>query len=286
MSPEFVYAIYVLIAEIYLMMRQKTKHEITIREVKDYINTTSSQYLLKNLSAYESRTIMLNGDKSAAELWLKNYYINDNSFCEFYKIYRNFTTVRAYILLNQMNKAIDALNQLKTLSNHYDRLLDWAEAEILLTIIHWVSGNKKEAQNLLLEVLNRLQPYGFIRLIANEGSSLVPILSSLLKKIKKEPSRSEHFYNYINKVYIATYEQSKYFKGLTYNKENIMVKLSPQQKYILELLANGHKNAEIVELTGLSLNTIRTHTKITYRKLEVNNVLDAIVKARELGIIK
>lgn len=286
MSPEFVYAIYVLLAEIYLMLKQKIKYEVTMKEVKDYISSTSSQYLLKNLSAYESRNAMLNGDKLAADLWLKNYYVNDNSFNEFYKIYRSFTTVRAYILLNQMNKAIDALNQLKILSSHYDRLLDWAEAEILLTIIHWVSGNKKEAQNLLLEVLNRLQPYGFIRLIANEGSSLVPLLSSLLKKIKKEPSSSEHFYNYVNKVYIATYEQSKYFKGLTYNKENIMVKLSPQQKYILELLANGHKNAQIVELTGLSLNTIRTHTKITYRKLEVNNVLDAIVKARELGIIK
>jgi LuxR family maltose regulon positive regulatory protein len=54
----------------------------------------------------------------------------------------------------------------------------------------------------------------------------------------------------------------------------------------LELLAQGYKNAEIVAITGLSLNTIRTHTKIVYQKLEVNNAMDAIVRAKQLGMIE
>ena len=55
---------------------------------------------------------------------------------------------------------------------------------------------------------------------------------------------------------------------------------------VLELLAKGYKFVEIVEETGLSLNTIRTHTKKAYQKLDVNNSSDAIIRAKHLGIIK
>jgi len=50
-------------------------------------------------------------------------------------------------------------------------------------------------------------------------------------------------------------------------------------------LAKGYKNAEIVEMTGLSINTVRSHTKVAYQKLEVNNVYDAVLRARELELI-
>ncbi|MBC7958651.1 MAG: response regulator transcription factor [Vallitaleaceae bacterium] len=77
-----------------------------------------------------------------------------------------------------------------------------------------------------------------------------------------------------------------HFKGLIHNVDLEKISLSPQQKNVLELLAKGYKNAEITELTGLSLNTIRTHTKLAYKKLDVNNVMDAILQAKQLGILE
>lgn len=286
MSPEFVYAIYVLTAEIYLLLNQREKHETATKEVKAYITLHSCEYLLKNLSAYEARTLIMNGDKTAAEKWLKNYFVNDSSFGEFYKIYRNFTSARAYILLEQRDKAFSSLNKLKSLAESYDRLLDTAEADVLLAIVEWVSGKKKEAQNRLQNVLLSMHQYGFIRVVANEGKAVLPILSSIIKKIEKDNNQFHGLYKFAKKVYFAAYDQSKHFKGITYNNEVMAIKLSPQQKRVLEFLAKGYKNAEIVEQTGLSLNTIRTHTKIAYQKLEVHNSLDAIVRAKQLGIIK
>jgi LuxR family maltose regulon positive regulatory protein len=286
MSPEFVYALYVLMAEIYLLLHQKDKYEVAIKDARVYISASSSQYLLKNLSAYEAKTAIQNGEKTAAEEWLKNYFVNDNSFNEFYKIYRNFTTARAYILLMQTDRAWDALNKLKALSESYDRILDTAEADVLLAIVEWITGKKKEAQNRILGVLLSMQQYGFIRVIANEGKAVLPILSSVIKKIEKDNELSDNLYKFAKEVYIISYEHSKHFKGLTYNADIITVKLSSQQKHILELLAQGYKNAEIVAITGLSLNTIRTHTKVVYQKLEVNNAMDAIVRAKQLGMIE
>ncbi len=286
MSPEFVYAIYVLTAEIYLLLNQREKHKTTMKEVKEYITLHSCEYLLKNLSAYEARALIMDGDKTAAEKWLKNYFVNDSSFSEFYKIYRNFTTARAYILLGQTDKAFSSLNRLKSLAESYDRLLDTAEADVLLAIVEWVSGKRKEAQNRLQNVFLSMHQYGFIRVVANEGKAVLPILSSIIKKLKKDTNQFHGLYKFTKEVYFAAYDQSKHFKGITYNNEVMAIKLSPQQKRVLEFLAKGYKNSEIVEQTGLSLNTIRTHTKIAYQKLEVNNSLDAIVRAKQLGIIE
>lgn len=286
MSPEFVYAIYVLTAEIYLLLNQREKYEVIMKEVKDYITQRSSQYLLKNLSAYEAGRLIMNGDKTAAEKWLKNYFVDDNSFGEFYKIYRNYTTARAYILLSQTDKAISALNKLRSLAQCYDRPLDAAEADVLLAVVEWALHQKKEAQNRLQYVLVSLQQYGFIRVVANEGKAVLPILSSIIKRLEKDNNESQGLYNFSKEVYYAAYEQSKHFKGITYNNEISAVKLSPQQKHVLELLAKGYNFTGIVEQTGLSLNTIRTHTKITYQKLGVNNSSDAIAQAKQLGIIE
>ena len=69
-------------------------------------------------------------------------------------------------------------------------------------------------------------------------------------------------------------------------KKDKPVKLSGQQKHMLELLSQGYKNAEISEMTGLSIPTIKTHTSLAYKKLDVNNAMDAVLKARELGLIE
>lgn len=287
MSPEFVYAVYILAAEASVLLRRRDRFEALIKDVKAYITRHACQYLYKNLSAYESRIQIEGGEKAAAEKWLSNYFIDDSSFGVLYKIYRNFTTVRAYILLGQLDKAHVALSSMKALAISFDRPLDVAEADVLLAIVEWASGKKKEARYRLQNTIRSIYRYRFIRIIANEGKSVLPILSSVIKQIEKEDDPSGGLAAFSKDIYMTAYEQAKHFKGLTYRNEQIKpVLLSPQQKRVLELLAKGHKNAEIVRETGLSINTIRTHTKLAYQKLEVNNSFDAVIQARHLGMIE
>lgn len=156
---------------------------------------------------------------------------------------------------------------------------------MLLSVADWITGNKKDAQTRLLQVLSSLQPFGFTRVIANEGKAVLPILSAVIRKMEKSRGTEEVLLRFTKEVYFTAREQARIFKGLTYHAELVMVKLSPRQKQVLDLLSRGHKNAEIIEITGLSLNTIRTHTRVIYQKLEVNNATDAIVKARQLGLL-
>jgi LuxR family maltose regulon positive regulatory protein len=106
-----------------------------------------------------------------------------------------------------------------------------------------------------------------------------------LRNLDKEKEKDESLYQFTKEVQVASYEQSKRFDGITSGLQLKQVKLSPKQTLVLSLLAKGHKNNEIIEITGLSINTIREHTRIAYRKLEVTNALDAITKAKQLKLL-
>jgi len=84
----------------------------------------------------------------------------------------------------------------------------------------------------------------------------------------------------------AAYEQSKRHKGLAVHLNPKPVRLSKRQKHILSLLAQGYHYKEIMELTGLTIHAVKSHASAAYAKLDVNNSMDAALKARELGLIE
>jgi len=285
-ANEIRFGVSVGLAELCALKSEHEESRLVLDGLQQWIRAHNTQYLLKNLAAYQEREKIWDSSRKAAEDWLKNYFVSDNAQGEFYKIYQSFTTARAYMVLSMTDQATATLEQLRQLGGDLDRPLDVAEADVLLSIVDWKLGKKKEARDRLYRTLLDLQPRGFIRVVANEGEAVLPILTAVIRKLEQEPDSRPEVCRFVKEVHVAAYERSKRFKGLTHDLELKAVTLSPKQALVLELLSKGYKNAEIVELTGLSLNTIRTHTKIAYQKLEVTNVLDAVAKARQLGILR
>ena len=62
--------------------------------------------------------------------------------------------------------------------------------------------------------------------------------------------------------------------------------LSPRECEILELLASGQSNKELARTLGISPNTVKTHLARVFGKLEVQNRMQAVEKARWLAIIR
>ena len=57
--------------------------------------------------------------------------------------------------------------------------------------------------------------------------------------------------------------------------------LSKQEIKVIRLIAEGYKNAEIAEKLFISQNTVKTHIKNIYSKLDVKNRVDALRKLKE-----
>ncbi len=62
-------------------------------------------------------------------------------------------------------------------------------------------------------------------------------------------------------------------------------RLTPREKEVLRLMAEGHPSRAIATELGISYTTVRTHIRGLGTKLAVHSKLEAIVKARELGLI-
>ena len=350
-SIDLGWSTYVMLAETALMKGDRHGYDRYKTQARDYFEDREALYYMRNFTAYETRTRLWDFDASAAAFWLDRYFVNASEYGILYKIYQNFTTARAHIVLNNLEEALTALQTIKDVGKAFDRLLDVAEADVLVAILEWVSGKKKEASERLYNVLVMLKPYRFIRVIANEGKAVLPIIASVIRQMDRDARRGgagtgtgggaatsadagtgggaaagggvgagggagtrakvsaeetgasgasasvgslgtgasgadATLYRFVTEVQLAAYEQSKRFKGVTHGLKTSAVKLSPKQTFILDMLAQGYKNAEIVAITGLTINTIREHTKVAYRKLEVTNVKDAVAKARQLGLLK
>ena len=62
-------------------------------------------------------------------------------------------------------------------------------------------------------------------------------------------------------------------------------RLTPREKEVLRLMAEGYPSRSIASDLGISYTTVRTHIRSLGAKLAVHSKLEAIVKARELGLI-
>jgi DNA-binding NarL/FixJ family response regulator len=62
-------------------------------------------------------------------------------------------------------------------------------------------------------------------------------------------------------------------------------RLTPREKEVLRLMAQGYPSRAIAAELGISYTTVRTHIRGLGSKLAVHSKLEAIVKARELGLI-
>ena len=127
-----------------------------------------------------------------------------------------------------------------------------------------------------------------MRIVADEGASVEPVLKRLLKQVSAPEYDGPLKRSYVHELLLAAHATAQRHSGVTANivPKKKPVKLSQQQALVLELLAQGRCNADIVAETGLSLSTVKSHTAAAYRKLGVHTAMDAVLKARELGLLE
>jgi LuxR family maltose regulon positive regulatory protein len=61
--------------------------------------------------------------------------------------------------------------------------------------------------------------------------------------------------------------------------------LTDRELEVLRLIAEGHSNTEISQRLYLALSTVKGHNLRIFNKLQVQNRTEAVVRARELGLL-
>ncbi len=283
---EMHFCVFMLLSQVLYAIGKTKESESTRTYFSQRMQEENALYLNPNFLAVDIKHRLWDADREAARMWLEQHFITEDEQLRFYKLWHYFTTARAYIVLSEKEKAMDYLVKLENLNTDYNRPLDAAEAGVLQAVLKWAIGFRKEAVQMLEDIMVALQPYSAIRIIADEGAAVLPILKKIAVKTARADYQGQLDGRYLNQVLLCAYEVSKRHKGIATHFNEKPVKLSKQQKYVLTLLAQGYKNAEIINITGLTINTIKAHTKIIFSKLNVNKAADAIIEAKRLGLIE
>ena len=285
-SVELIMSVKFIRHSILLKLGRDEEANAALGELSEFVGS-SAPFFSANLEAYKARMELQDCNNATARAWLDNYYVVDVKHIELYMVFQHFTTARAYMVLGDGSSARKYLTMLREFGLALNRVCDYCEASTLLAALEWAEGQKKEAEVVLIDALEKLQPLGYRRMIIDEGAAVLPILKRIALKTGKQGYIGRLSHGFVSECMISTYAFAQHNKSITDNivKQHKPVKLSRQQKNIMTLLSKGYTNAMIVEETGLKISTIKTHTSLAYEKLNVNSAMDAVLKARELGLI-
>ncbi len=123
-------------------------------------------------------------------------------------------------------------------------------SRLIMAQVEHLQGNPSEAQSLLVEAKRMLATHAVSPMLAER----LQICETVLRT---EP-------------------------GAALVRETPLDPLTEREREVLQLFAQGLSNQEIADRLILSLGTVKAHSSNIYRKLDVRNRAQAVIRAREL----
>lgn len=187
--------------------------------------------------------------------------------------------VYARLLLAEakLTEAESVLSKLYAIINQGKRTERLIDLKISYAILYKTQGNHQNAITSLKEALELAAEenlIGFILFCIDEVGDLVKEIvknrATISTKISKE---------FIEKLQLAIERKEKLSKILA------NAGLSTRELVTLKLIAEDLTNQEIADKLFISITTVKTHVGNILLKLEVDNRLQAVAKAKEFGLV-
>jgi LuxR family maltose regulon positive regulatory protein len=151
-------------------------------------------------------------------------------------------------------------------------------------------GDTEQALATLAQALLLAEPGRYVRILVDKG----PLMAELLSAFSHRSSLADPLRTYVNQLLAAfkgehldaTASRALDLRPDTLKPETHLVEpLSERELDVLRLIAANLSNQEIADALFVSVNTIKTHVKRLYAKLNVHNRIAAIERAAELDLL-
>lgn len=173
--------------------------------------------------------------------------------------------------LHRPNNALALIHKIIQFAQNGGRTHTLIRATVALALV----GNKPDA---LIEALRLAEPENYISTFVDEGEPMRNLLNRLLRQPRFEP----HLSAYVKKI-LSVYDPAPRKPN---QAKELIEPLSEREVEVLRYIADGLSNPEIARRLYLSPNTLKAHAQNIFMKLDVHNRLQAVSKAKELGLIE
>ena len=188
---------------------------------------------------------------------------------------RQILWVKLHLAQTQPKQALALLGDLiepSEAAGRHGRVMKMLVLKALALQMH---GQTKDALAVLERSLMMAEPEGFVRLYLDEDTSLMTLL--------RQAARNGIAPAYVGRLLTAWAAEAS--AGSSSAAPTLIAPLTPTELKVLRLIADGCSNREITEQLVIALDTVKRHTSHIYGKLNVRSRTQAIVRARQLGLI-
>jgi LuxR family maltose regulon positive regulatory protein len=198
---------------------------------------------------------------------------------------------RVRMLLAQQMPA-EALALLEPLLDRAKQQERWShviEMKVLQALSHVLGNEEQEALTVLAQAIHLAEPEGYIRIFVDEGPAIATLLSRL-----RDQERRKGPTPYLDTLLAAFSSERMTHQPLPVGsgeprgpirEQTLIEPLSERELEVLQLLARGDSNQEIADRLVIAVVTVKRHVTHIFEKLGVNNRVQAVARARSLGLL-
>jgi LuxR family maltose regulon positive regulatory protein len=153
-----------------------------------------------------------------------------------------------------------------------------------LLALTWLNaGERERALEIFHAVASVAAPAGICQSIVDQGPEIGPLLK-LARDSLRAAGNAQDLVNWVDRLLDCWRAQHE--PDSKPRQEAERERLSSRERGIVELIAQGQSNKEIARTLGITPETVKSHIKSVFTKLEVDKRAQAVARAQALGLVK
>ena len=274
-SAETEFAALGLLARTQLDAGQPNEAKKTLRTLRARFLAFGEERFLPNLDAMLCRVDLYLGNDEGVGQWYREKAPGDPQQLHVLKRYQYLTQAMAELALGEPGAALMTLAPLDAYFSACRRYLDSIHLHILTAIAR---SRLKEVtwRRDLRAALDTAAAFGYIRPVSQYGGAVLPLLPAC---------GWEGDQRYLEKLVAAVREQASIYPDYLRPRQELKAPLSPAELQVLRLICAGKSNAEIGDILGIKIATVKVHVNHIFGKLNARHRDEAREIARRLHLI-
>jgi LuxR family maltose regulon positive regulatory protein len=230
---------------------------------------------VRPIAATRARVRILQGRLDDARVWARERGVAPTDPPTYLAEHDQLTLARLLVAEGDVRAALDLLDRLLEVAQTAGRDGSLVEAGLVRALAHRANGDADSAAADLAAALTAGVPAGYCRLFLDEGPPMAELLGQAARAAAPDVrTHAEH-------LLAAAQRQPARAPAGPVSEEG----LSEREREVLRLLATELSGPEIAGELFVSVNTLRTHTKHIFSKLDVNTRRAAVRRAADLGLL-
>src|SRR5918993_1081815 len=232
-----------------------------------------------------ARLMLIQGEIVEVARWTAERGLGVEDEVSYLREREHLVLARVLLAQGKPEQALRLLEKLREQAEAAGRTGSEIEILALQALALWATNEKERAVRTLTQSLALAEPEGYLRTFADEGAPMGDLLSEVFDaQLRSRPDAATPSVpaRYLAKLLAALAREDVAPAAAA---ERLPEPLSRRELEVLALVASGMSNKEIAGRFFVSVTTVKTHINNLYRKLDARSRIQAVARAREMGIL-